>query len=159
MTKDYAVERHVVAHMAIWTFDIAPKVFTIVMNEFSEDLKTKYKMQKIKVNGVTTWKNFSTSQVSETPPIFPYITIIELPGAERGQDLEGSSINGGLFTFQVDVFDNDKESKVQKCMEEVMRIMKTMRFQVNAMPSFDSKPQEYRMTARFSRVIADNDPL
>lgn len=147
------------AHMAIWTFSIPDIVFSRVMNDFSEDLKTKYKMQKIKVNGIVKWSNFSTSQVSETPPIFPYITIIELPGAERGQDLEGSTINGGLFTFQVDVFDNDKESKAQKCMEEVMRIMKTMRFSVNPMPSFDSKPQEYRMTARFSRIIGSGDTL
>ncbi len=145
--------------MAIWTFEIPTIVFSRVMNDFSEDLKTKYKMQKIKVNGVTTWKNFSTSQVSETPPIFPYIIIIELPGAERGQDLEGSSINGGLFTFQVDVFDNQSESRAKNCMAEVTRIMKTMRFSVNTMPSFDSKPQEYRMTARFSRVIGAGDRL
>lgn len=145
--------------MAIWTFEIPTIVFSRIMNDFSEDLKTKYKMQKIKVNGVTTWKNFSTSQVSETPPIFPYITVIELPGAERGQDLEGDLINGGLFTFQVDVFDNQSESRAKNCMAEVTRIMKTMRFQVNAMPSFDSKPQEYRMTARFSRVIGAGDSL
>lgn len=145
--------------MAIWTFDIPTIVFSRVVNDFSEDLKTKYKMQKIKVNGVTTWKNFSTSQVSETPPVFPYITIIELPGAERGQDLEGSSINAALFTFQVDVFDNQNESRAKNCMAEVTRIIKTMRFSVNSMPSFDSKPQEYRQTARFSRLVGQSDIL
>lgn len=145
--------------MAVWTMDIPTIVFSRIMNDFSEDLKTKYKMQKIKVNGVTTWKNFSTSQVSETPPIFPYITVIELPGAERGQDLEGTSINGGLFSFQVDVFDNSSETRAKKCMEEVIRIMKTMRFQIPTMASFDSKPQEYRMTARFSRVIGAGNRL
>lgn len=145
--------------MAIWTFSIPDIVFSRVMNDFSEDLKTKYKMQKIKVNGVTTWKNFSTSQVSETPPIFPYITIIELPGAEQGQDLEGSTINGGLFSFQADAFSNKSEREVKECMAEVVRIMKTMRFSVNAMPSFESKTQEYRMIARFSRVIGAGDTL
>lgn len=145
--------------MAIWTFSIPDIVFSRVMNDFSEDLKTKYKMQKIKVNGVTTWKNFSTSQVSETPPIFPYITVIELPGQERGQDLEGSSINGGLFSFQADAFSNKSEREVKECMAEVVRIMKTMRFQIPTMASFDSKPQEYRMTARFSRVIGAGDRL
>lgn len=145
--------------MAIWTFSIPDIVFSRVMNDFSEDLKTKYKMQKIKVNGITTWKNFSTSQVSETPPVFPHITIIELPAAERGQDLEGTSINAALFTFQVDVFDNQSESRAKNCMAEVTRIMKTMRFSVNAMPSFDSKPQEYRMTARFSRIIGASNSL
>lgn len=143
--------------MAIWTMDISEIVFSRIVNDFSEDLKKKYNMQKIKVNGVINWRNFSTSQVSETQPIFPYITVIELPGAERGQDLEGTSINGGLFTFQVDVFDNSSESRAKKCMEEIVRIMKSMMFQVNSMPAFESKPQEYRMTARFSRLIGAKD--
>ena len=144
--------------MGVWTFDIPSIVFSRIMSDFSEELKTKYDFKKITVNENTTWRNFSTSQVSETAPIFPYITVIELPGAERGQDLEGTSINAALFTFQVDVFDNTSETRTKKCMEEVVRIMKTMRFQIPTMASFDSKPQEYRMTARFSRVIA-NDPL
>lgn len=143
--------------MAIWTMDISEIVFSRIVNDFSEDLKKKYNMQKIKVNGVINWKNFSTSQVSEKPPIFPYITVIELPGAERGQDLEGNSINGGLFTFQVDVFDNSSERRVKNCMEEIVRIMKSMMFQVNSMPAFESKPQEYRMAARFSRLIGAKD--
>lgn len=145
--------------MVIWTMDIPTIVFSRIVNDFSEDLKSKYKMQKLTVNGNTTWRNFSTSQVSETAPIFPYITVIELAGAERGQDLEGTSINGGLFTFQVDVFDNSSETRAKNCMAEVIRIMKTMRFQIPTMASFDSKPQEYRMTARFSRVISNNDVL
>ena len=147
-------------HMAsIWTMEIPTIVFSRIVSDFSEDLKTKYKMQKLTVNGITTWRNFSTSQVSETPPIFPYNTIIELPGQERGQDLEGISINGGLFTFQADVFSNKSESEAKNCMAEIIRIVKLMRFQVTAMPSFDSKPQEYRMTARFSRIIGASDPL
>lgn len=145
--------------MAVWTFEIPTIVFSRVMDDFSEDLKTKYKMQKIKVNGVTTWKNFSTSQVSETPPIFPYITIISLPADPRGRDLEGKTINGGLFTFQVDVFSNKNEKECEKCMEEVTGIMLSMAFEPKPMPSFDSKPQEYRMTACFSRVIGAGDTL
>lgn len=145
--------------MAIWTMDIPTIVFSRIVNDFSDDLKTKYKMQKTTVNNITTWRNFSTSQVSETSPIFPYITVIELLGQERGQDLEGTSVNGGLFTFQIDAFDNNNESRAKGCMAEVMRIMKTMRFNSTQMPSPDSKPQEYRITARFSRVIGANDLL
>lgn len=145
--------------MVFWTMKIPSIVFSRIVSDFSEDLKTEYDMQKIKVNGNETWRNFSTSQVSETAPIFPYITVIELPGQERGQDLEGTSINAALFTFQVDVFSNKSDSIAKNCMGEVARIMKTMRFSVNQMPSFDSKPQEYRMVARFSRVIGSSDLL
>lgn len=143
----------------IWTMEIPTIVFSHIVSDFSEDLKTKYGMKKMTVNGITTWRNFSTSQVSETPPIFPYITVIELPGQERGQDLEGSSINAAVFTFQVDCFDNSSESRAKGCMAEIIRIMKTMRFQIPTMASFDSKPQEYRMTARFSRIIGGGDKL
>lgn len=158
--------------MGVWTADISDNVYMRITNDFSEDLKKKYKIEKTEVTfpstGVTqvTWSNFSTSQVSETSNLkFPYMTIIELPGAERGQDLEGTSINAALFTFQADVFCNGyiagehPETVVKKCMSEITRIMKTMRFSVNAMPSFDSKPQEYRMTARFSRILGFNETL
>lgn len=145
--------------MGVWTFDIPSIVYSRIMADFSEELKTKYEFKKITVNGNTTWRNFSTSQVSETPPIFPYITVIELPGAERGQDLEGNTVNAALFTFQVDVFDNVSETRAKKCMEEVVRIMKTMCFGIPTMASFDSKPQEYRMTARFQRTISQYDLL
>lgn len=145
--------------MSVWTMDISSIVFSRIVANFSEDLKIKYKMQKLTAGGLTTWRNFSTSQVSETAPIFPYITIIELAGQEKGQDLEGSSINAALFTFQVDVFDNKNESRARECMKEIVRIMKSMRFQVNTMPLFDSKPQEYRIVARFSRLAGHDDNL
>lgn len=149
----------------MWTMDIPTQVFTRVTEDFSPELKSKYgfKMTKVKYEWMDEaeiiWNKFSTSQISESPPEFPYITIIELPGQERGQDLEGSSLNAALFTFQVDCIDNVNESRARNCMAEVVRIMKTMRFQVKEMPSFDSRPQEYRMTARFSRVIGYNDIL
>ena len=144
---------------SIWTMDIPTIVFSRIVSDFSEDLKTKYKMQKLTVNGITTWKNFSTSQVSETPPIFPYITIIEIPGVEDDEDLEGDTINSERFGFQIDVYDNQNETRAKGCIKEVTRIMKTMRFRGGQMPSPNSKPQEYRMTARFTRKIANNDIL
>lgn len=145
--------------MSIWTMDIPTIVFSRIVSDFSEDLKTRYKMQKLTVNGITTWRNFSTSQVSEIPPIFPYITVIELPGQEIGQDLEGTSINGGLFTFQVDAYDNQNETRAEDCIAEVVRIMKAMQFNVAQMPYPESKAQEYRKIARFSRVIGAGDTL
>lgn len=151
--------------MSLWTSQIPDIIFARVTEDFSEDLKKKYgfKMTKVKYpwmeEAQITWNKFSTSQVSDTPPEFPYVTIIELAGSERGKDLEGNSLNAAVFTFQVDVFDNVSEARTKNCMDEVTRIMKTMRFQIPTMASFDSKPQEYRMTARFSRVIGAGDFL
>lgn len=145
--------------MSIWTSDISTIVFARIVNDFSEDLKKQLGMQKVTVNGLATWLNFSSSQVSETAPIFPYITIIETAGAEDGQDLEGDAINVERCGFQIDVFDNQNESRAKNCMAEIVRIMKTMRFSGSQMPSPNSGPQTYRMTARFTRRIANNDIL
>lgn len=144
---------------AIWTADISSIVFTRVMNNFSPALKTKYKMQKLTAGGLTTWRNFSTSMVSMSNPIFPYITIVEQAGQERGQDLENLTVNAALIMFQVDVIDNAKESNAKECMGEVFRIMKTMRFNGKLMPAPNSKPQEYRVTARFERLMGSGDAL
>lgn len=149
----------------LWTSEIPTIVFARVTEEFSQGLKTKYGFAATKIKypwmdeAEYVWNKFSTSQISETPPEFPYITIIELPGVEQGQDLEGKEINAATFTFQVDVFDNQSETRVKNCMAEIVRIMKSMSFSITSMPSFESRPQEYRQTARFSRIIGFNDPL
>lgn len=144
---------------ALWVMQIPTAVFSRVTTDFPESLKKKYKMQKVTANGVTIWRNFSQSSVSETKPVFPYITVVTMPGQERGRDLEGSTINAAYFSFQVDVYDNAKEATTKECMAAIMDIFKSMMFEVNVMPSFDSKPQEYRMTARFSRTISEYDLL
>lgn len=144
----------------LWTMDMADTIYARVVADFPESLKKKYKFQKITVNGDTRWQNFSKSSVAlDTKPVFPYITFVELPGQERGQTLEGDSINAAYFTFQADVYHNAKEDVTKECMAAIVKIMKAMRFDAKAMPSFDSKPQEYRSTARFSRVISEHDPI
>lgn len=143
---------------SIWTMDIPTIVFSRIVSDFSEDLKTKYKMQKITVNGITTWRNFSTSQVSETPPIFPYITIVKSAGQERGMTTE-KGVEGEFFLFQIDAFDNQNEKRASDCIWEVARILVDMGFTGNPTPFPNSKPQEYRMTARYGRTIGNNSIL
>lgn len=141
----------------VWVIDLPDSIYGRLVSEFPERLKKKYKFQKVTVNGVTQWLNFSNSSFSDTKPVFPYITFLELPGSEKGRDLEGTSINAALFTFQIDVYDNSKEETTKECMAEIVKIMKSMMFEVKPLPAPDSRPQEYRSTARFSRVISKND--
>ena len=145
--------------MGLWTSNILDVVYNRVVNEFFKDSLTRYGMTAYNVGNYIVCTNFSTSQISETAPKFPYISIIELPCAERGQDLEGDSINATLLAFQIDVIHNAKESIPKQIMSDIVPIMKSMRFQVNAMPSFDSKPQEYRITARFQRLLGNEESL
>ena len=152
--------------MSLWVSQIPDIIFARVTEDFSGELKKKYgfKMTSVKYpwmeEAQITWNKFSTSQVSETPPEFPYVTIIQTAGQERGRVLEADRINCQLFGFQVDVYDNASEKRAKDCIDEVTRIMITkMGFNGRQMPTPNSEPQLYRMTARFEREIDEFDVI
>ena len=136
--------------MADWTDRISSVVFTRIKNEFSNTLKTKYKM---------TSSNFSTVGSSETPAVFPIVYIQLLPSAEAGQDIEGNTINAGLFTFQIEVTDNKKQVIAKDVMSEVKRIMKSMRFTVQPTPDIQDTKDTHRAIMRCNRRIGSDDIL
>ena len=125
-------------------------VFTKIKQNFSQTIKDTYSM---------TDKNFSTVGSSDTPAVFPFVYVNALPASEQGRDLQGTSVNGALFGFQIDVYSNKTQNEARKVMTEVTRIMKTMGFEINSMPSFESTSDVHRMTARFRRIIGANDKL
>ena len=136
--------------MADWTDRISSIVFTRIKNEFSSTLKTKYKM---------TSSNFSTVGSSDTPAVFPFVYIQLLPSAETGQDIEGNTINAGLFTFQIEVTDNQSQTRAKDVMAEVKRIMKSMRFTVQPTPTLEDTKDTHRAIMRCNRRIGSNDIL
>lgn len=136
--------------MADWTDRISPIVFTRVKNEFSSTIKTKYKM---------TNSNFSTVGSSDTPAVFPFVYVQLLPSVEQGQDLDGTSINAGLFTFQIEVTDNQKQATAKEVMSEVKRIMKSMRFTVQCTPTLEDTKDTHRAIMRCNRLIGSGDIL
>ena len=136
--------------MADWTDRISSVVFTRIKNEFSSSLKTKYKM---------TSSNFSTVGSSDTPAVFPFLYIQLLPSAEQGQDIEGNEINAGLFTFQIEVTDNQTQARAKDVMSEVKRIMKSMRFTVQPTPDIQDTKDTHRAIMRCNRRIGSDDIL
>lgn len=136
--------------MADWTDRISSIVFTRIKNEFSNSLKTKYKM---------TSSNFSTVGSSDTPAVFPFVYIQLLPSAEQGQDIEGDTINAGLFTFQIEVTDNQTQARAKDVMSEVKRIMKSMRFTVQCTPTLEDTKDTHRAIMRCNRIIGSCDIL
>ena len=136
--------------MADWTDRISSVVFTRIKNEFSSSLKTKYKM---------TSSNFSTVGSSDTPAVFPFVYVQLLPSAETGQDLEGATINAGLFTFQIEVTDNQTQARAKEVMSEVKRIMKSMRFTVQCTPTLEDTKDTHRAIMRCNRIIGSCDIL
>ena len=136
--------------MADWTDRISSVVFTRIKNGFSNTLKTKYKM---------TSSNFSTVGSSDTPAVFPFVYVQLLPSAETGQDLEGATINAGLFTFQIEVTDNQTQARAKDVMSEVKRIMKSMRFTVQCTPTLEDTKGTHRAIMRCNRIIGSCDIL
>ncbi len=136
--------------MADWTDRISSVVFTRIKNEFSSSLKTKYKM---------TSSNFSTVGSSDTPAVFPFVYIQLLPSAEQGQDIEGNEINAGLFTFQIEVADNQSQTRAKDVMSEIKRIMKSMRFTVQPTPDIQDTKDTHRAIMRCNRIIGSCDIL
>ena len=136
--------------MADWTDRISSVVFTRIKNEFSSTIKTKYKM---------TGSNFSTVGSSDTPAVFPFVYIRLLPSTEQGQDIEGNTINAGLFTFQIEVTDNKKQVIAKDVMSEVKQIMKSMRFTVQPTPDIQDTKGTHRAIMRCNRRIGSSDIL
>ena len=136
--------------MADLTDRISSVVFTSIKNEFSGTLKTKYKM---------TSNNFSTVGSSDTPAVFPFVYIQLLPSTEQGQDIEGNTINAGLFTFQIEVTDNQTQERAKDVMSEVKRIMKSMQFTVQPTPDIQDTKDTHRAIMRCNRRIGSGDIL
>lgn len=132
-----------------WDELVPSTVFTRIKIKFSSDLKTKYKM---------TDKNFSTAGSSDTPAVFPFISIQLLSADENAETLSGKTINSCNFGFQIDVYDNQSDSRAESVMREVKRIMKTMSFNAKKQPAQSDKGT-YRKTYRFSRIICSKDIL
>ena len=136
--------------MADWTDRISSVVFTRIKNEFSSTIKKNYKMKD---------ENFSTVGSSDAPAVFPFVYVQLLPSSEAGQDIEGNEINAGLFTFQIEVTDNQSQTRAKDVMSEVKRIRKSMRFTVQTTPTLEDTKDTHRAIMRCNRRIGSDDIL
>ena len=136
---------------ADWVFLVETNVYTRIVTEFSASKKKSYHM---------TDDNFSTVGSSDTPPVFPFVYIQLLPSAEIGKTCEVRDRNGGLFTFQIDVTDNQSKGRALDVAKEVDRIMAKMGFTAKQFPTADTEEKgTYRAIARYTKAIAENDTL
>ena len=133
-----------------WITQLTPIVFTRIKNGITKKTKETYGLEN---------KNFSTSESSKTSPVFPFVHVKQLQSVEQGKDLEGTSINGGLFTYQIRVTDNQSEEAVKKITNEIINVMKKMSFEAVGFPMFESTRDYYESVARFRRAIDENDIL
>lgn len=131
--------------------DMLDDIISTKLSEFViNDIGTKYHL---------TDDNFTINDTSPSNPVLPSIYLSLLPSFETNTDLEATTLHGGLFTFQVDVYDNVSQDEATKIMNSVVKGMKMMAFKVTSMPTFNNQNSIFRKTARFQRAIDDGDTL
>ena len=131
----------------MWTKYIKSIVFTRIKTEGTAKLKATFPDIY-----------FTTSNKVPTNPKFPTVYLKKLQGAEKGRTLDGKTLNGVLASFQIDVIDNKSDNNAENVADVIGDIMKSMRFEMVGDPFPNSQStEEYRFTARYQGVIADED--
>lgn len=135
---------------AEWVNLLQSIIFTRIKKDFSEKLKTKYKMAN---------NNFSTVGRSDTPAVFPFVYVEELESQEVGSDLEGATTNGLRYGIRIHISDNKSQSNAKEIAHEVRRIMKSMRFSCGMPISQNTTNNVHTYVLQCSRIIGSGDIL
>lgn len=130
----------------MWTSKIPAKVYTRIKTEGTKKLKKKYPNIC-----------FTTSSKVQSEPKFPTVYVKRMQGAEKGQTLDGQSINAILSTFQIEVSDNQSDERAQDVADTIYAIMKSMGYQVLGEPIPDNTQDTCRNVARYQRLVGAND--
>lgn len=133
----------------MWNKYIKSIVFTRIKTEGTE------KLQKQFLNIY-----FTTSDKVSTNPKFPTVYLKKLQGAEKGRTLDGTTVNGVLAGFQIDVIDNKSDNNAENVSDVIGDIMKSMGFEMVGDPFPNSQStDEYRYSSRYQRLIGASDTL
>ena len=104
--------------------------------------------------------NFTDDDRAPIDPKFPTVFYINISSAERGQALDGKTVNALLHSVQIEVSDNSQtNATVKAVMSKICDYMKDMRYEVVNMPFFQNTDNVRRMVARFRRTIGANDVI
>ena len=133
----------------MWATEIDTTVLSRLRSRGYVDLKKKYPNI-----------NFTDDDRAPIDPKFPTVFYINISSAERGQTLDGKTVNALLHSVQIEVSDNSQTSAtVKEVMSKICDYMKDMRYEVVNMPFFQNTDNVRRMVARFRRTIGANDVI
>lgn len=136
-----------------WVALVRTKVVKAIKDKIPKTIQVD-SSQKITIDPLL---NISTVGTDKTPAVFPFIFVHQLESVERGRDLSGTSINACLFSFQIDVTDNKSQTRASKVAYEILKIMKSMGFEVTTMVTFEDTNDTHRATARYRRLIGESE--
>lgn len=133
----------------MWATEIDTTVLSRLRSRGYADLKNKYPNI-----------NFTDDDRAPIDPKFPTVFYINISSTERGQTLDGKTVNALLHSVQIEVSDNSQTNATAKAvMSKICDYMKDMRYEVVNMPFFQNTDNVRRMVARFRRTIGANDVI
>jgi len=139
----------------MWATEIDTTVLSRLRSRGNKDLKSKYPNL-----------NFTDDDRAPIDPKFPTVFYINISSAERGQTLDGKSMNAILHSVQIEVSDNGtpvankpQNYATKEVMSKICDYMKDMGYEIVNMPFFQNTDTVFRMVARFRRVIGANDVI
>ena len=140
-----------------WVFDAQTKIYSRVSAILKSKLASQYKDSK----GQTTF-NVTQDNAPVTNPKFPTVYIAFVGATERGQTLDGTSINAVNMTVEVHVYTTKAQGigDNNKVAWEVTDAFKTLGFTAT-MPNISTSNVDgiYESVSRYSRVIGQGDVL
>lgn len=110
-------------------------------------------------NPVLTSKNFSTVSNEPTETELPMVFLRRISGVEMGYDLEATTINGGLFTYEVKVYSKNSQQEATRISNAVVNAMKSMSFWMTSFPVFAESKDFHEKVSRFQREFDEGDIL
>lgn len=125
---------------------------TIIYSRIKAHLTSKFKTKYPDIS-------FTTSDRVQSKPKFPNVYVHLVGSPETGNDLENNTILGIDATFQIETTDNENQKRAKEVMDEIVSVMKSMRFSAMTMPEFQNTSSAYRCVSRFNRVVGSLDKL
>ena len=101
----------------------------------------------------------TSSQVESMDNVkdFPTLYVHMLPPLEVGQDLTNETVNAINCTFEVEAFSDKSETECSNIIISAIKIMKSLKFNINMFPDPQSADKRYFALMRCNRVIGNAD--
>lgn len=137
-----------------WVFNIESKIYTIVKTRLNNALLSTYPAL-----------NITQQQKLNEKPGLPTVFIKMLDSPEIGADLEGSTVNAMLVTFETHVTiakegTNMGLGGLRKIAAAVLENFKKLRFQMVERGEINRETSDtYTIIARYRRVIGDGNEI
>ena len=134
-----------------WVYTIESKIYTIVKTRLKTALSSTYPDLLV-----------TQQQKLNDEPHFPTVYIQMLDSPEIGSDLENSTVNALLTTFEVHITANKKQglSGLRSIQTAVTDNFKKLRFNVVTRGEFTRETDDtYTSISRFRRIIGGNEEI